>query len=153
MSSPLKKDQVEHRSTGGEIGEQLKPSTEPGFFGKVKQWFIGGSGQEALTNAQSAHTGEGLVRAVESELRHNQETLSKEEAVERSWEFLTNITERVSRLPPELQDKIMQMGKKLSESGAIYNHVVPSNQKLPKSPAKDKAQKQQSHIINNMVGQ
>jgi len=58
----------------------------------------------------------------QSASKTTQETLSKEEALERSWEFLTNITERVALLPPDAQERILTVGRKLREAQTNYNH-------------------------------
>lgn len=91
-------------------------------------------GKEQLELAQSQQKGDGLAKATESSLRHIED--SKEEALERSWDFLTYITEKVSTLPPELQDRILELGKKLSEAGTSYNHMVPNPHRRKESPAK-----------------
>lgn len=62
-----------------------------------------------------------------------------EEALERSWDFLTYVTEKVSVLPQSEQDKIMEIGKQLSAAGASYNHMVPNPNRRPRSPAKEAA--------------
>ena len=58
------------------------------------------------------------------------ENLSKEELVEKSWDFLTHITEKVSLLPETTQQKILDIGRQLAKSGAAYGHTVPDRREF-----------------------
>lgn len=69
--------------------------------------------------------------------------IPKEEWEERSWDFLTIITERVESLPQEVQTRIVELGKQLSQTGASYNHDSNKPNRPPISPAKQLAAKQQ----------
>lgn len=92
-----------------------------------------------------------IIKTAESNTGQNQNNLSKEEVVERSWDFLTNITEKVSSMPYDAQRKIIDIGKRMSQSGATYNHLVPGSTKHRTSPAKEAAKKalEAEHNSNN----
>lgn len=69
--------------------------------------------------------------------------IPKEEWEERSWDFLTIITERVESFPQEVQKRIVELGKQLALIGASYNHDSNKPNRPPISPAKQLAAKQQ----------
>jgi len=64
------------------------------------------------------------------------EKLSEDEWVEKTWDFLTNITDLVEKLPQEVQKNIIEIGRVLSKSGTSYLHDAARHHYPPKSPAK-----------------
>ena len=95
--------------------------------------------KKELELAQQNEKGDGLAKAAASIVQIE----DPEEALERSWDFLTYVTEKVSVLPQEVQDNIMEIGKQLSAAGASYNHTIPNPHRRPRSPAKEAALGQQ----------
>lgn len=87
--------------------------------------------------AKKQGSGDELAKATDSAPQVD----SEEERLERSWDFLTYVTEKVSALPQSEQDKIMAIGKQLSAAGTSYNHTVPNPNRNPRSPAKEAALK------------
>ncbi|MGB4191250.1 MAG: hypothetical protein WBJ81_01705 [Rickettsiales bacterium] len=69
--------------------------------------------------------------------------IPKEEWEERSWDFLTIITEIVEALPKEIQTRIVELGRQLAQIGASYNHDSSKPHRPPLSPAKQLAAKEQ----------
>jgi hypothetical protein len=85
--------------------------------------------------AKKQGSGDELAKDADSTPQAN----SEEERLERSWDFLTDVTEKVSSLPQSEQDKIINIGRQLSAAGASYNHTVPSPDRRTRSPAKEAA--------------
>jgi hypothetical protein len=61
---------------------------------------------------------------------------SQEELIERSWEFLTEITEKVVTMRQEVNNNILEHGRRLNKNEMAYIHIVPDDNPLPLSPAK-----------------
>lgn len=93
------------------------------------------SKKRELEAAQRSEKGDGAAKAADSIAQIE----DPEERLERSWDFLTYITEKVSALPQDVQDKIMEIGRQLSAAGTSYNHTVPNPHRKPRSPAKEEA--------------
>jgi len=64
---------------------------------------------------------------------------TQEYIIEKSWFFLTKITEAVSLLSESIQARITEIGKVLAKNNVNYVHVVSSGSKVPISPAKSAA--------------
>jgi hypothetical protein len=52
---------------------------------------------------------------------------------EKSWEFLTNVTNAVSKLPADVIKAIHACGQVLHKASTVYNHVVSPQLEAPKS--------------------
>ena len=96
--------------------------------------------------SQQNQKGDGLERATKSSLQHISESLSKEEMIERSWDFLTFITEKVALLPQEQQEKIIQLGRQLSAAGTSYNHTIENPYRRKASPALEATVKKEGTV-------
>ncbi len=87
-----------------------------------------------LESSQKNQKGDGIEKLASSNYAEtygeNLENLSKEELIEKSWDFLTHITEKVSVLPEDTQQKILDIGKQLAKSGAAYGHTVPDRREF-----------------------
>ncbi len=96
--------------------------------------------KKQLESAQRNQKGDGIEKVAASTYAETYgadlENLSKEELIERSWDFLTHITERVSTLPEATQQKILDIGRQLSKSGAAYGHTVPDRREFLRSAQK-----------------
>lgn len=89
------------------------------------------------TQTTNDQTDDGLTKYAESNLQSLQNPkLSQEEWIERSWAFLTAITDLVEKLPKDVQDKILECGRQLASIGASYNHDDKKPHRPPISPAK-----------------
>ncbi len=67
-------------------------------------------------------------QAIYNEVKHKDEekiTLTLQEKIELSWQFLTNITEQVmNRFSSADKDKIHQAGERFNKNGMKYQHDV-----------------------------
>ena len=64
------------------------------------------------------------MAAVATEGQVVSQPMTKEELVEKSWEFLPVITDKVATLKAEVQKQILQFGTVMRDSGMVYIHVV-----------------------------
>jgi LPXTG-motif cell wall-anchored protein len=72
--------------------------------------------------------------------------LTAEELLNKAWEFLTIIAEKVLKMSSKTQDDILNIGRKLKDNGMIFTIMVDDGQSnLPKSPAKERAAKEQKN--------
>ena len=61
---------------------------------------------------------------------------SSQSAVDKSWEFLPKIAEKIARLPQDVQESILNYGRVMKESKMVYIHVVDEGSGVRQSPAK-----------------
>lgn len=79
----------------------------------------------------------GLAKYIESNLQAQEEAkLTDDQWVEKTWDFLTVITNKIENLPQEIQQQIVELGKKLASVGAAYQHDQSRHHYPPVSPAK-----------------
>ncbi len=73
--------------------------------------------------------------------------LTSEELLNKAWEFLTRIAEKVLKMSSKTQSDILNIGKKLKDNGMIFTIMVDDGQSnLPKSPAKERAAQEQKNL-------
>ena len=73
--------------------------------------------------------------------------LNAEELLNKAWEFLTRIAEKVLKMSSKTQSDILNIGKKLKDNGMIFTIMVDDGQSnLPKSPAKERAAQEQKNL-------
>lgn len=70
--------------------------------------------------------------------------LTPEELLDKAWEFLSVIAEKVLKMASSTQNDILDIGRKMKARGMVFTIMVDDgNSKLPKSPAKEKAAQEQ----------
>ena len=90
--------------------------------------------------ASNAQTTEGIDSSEEKKL-------SPEELLNKAWEFLSRIAEKVLKMSSSTQQDILTIGKKLKDNGMIFTIMVDDGKlNMPKSPAKERAKKEQKGL-------
>jgi hypothetical protein len=70
--------------------------------------------------------------------------LTPEELLNKAWEFLSNIAEKVLKMNSTTQKDIIDIGHKMKESGMVFAIMVEDgSSEVPRSPAKEKAAQEQ----------
>jgi hypothetical protein len=73
--------------------------------------------------------------------------LTPEELLNKAWDFLTIIAEKVLKMNSSTQNNILDIGRKLKNNGMVFTVMVDDGNSTPaKSPAKEKAAQEQKSL-------
>jgi hypothetical protein len=108
--------------------------------------FIRPKKQNNITNSEQSNIASN-AQTTEDIDSSEEKKLSPEELLNKAWEFLSRIAEKVLKMSSSTQHDILNIGKKLKDNGMIFTIMVDDGKSnLPKSPAKERAKKEQKGL-------
>ncbi len=114
-----------------------------GLIAAIYWFFIRPKKQNNSNNAESTGNQNSELNTAGKE----EKRLTPEELLNRAWDFLTIIAEKVLKMNSSTQNNILEIGRKLKNNGMIFTIMVDDGSStLPRSPAKERAAQEQKNL-------